>query len=280
MPAKTKAIVDWISVTVKANRMYPSDWYSSYEVRKKGMLGYDIHVVYTDGRIELSNSNRGDMGHHIIYTGECLRKMEEIYGQDAENIISFHHAQGHKFTRIDLAVDVIDGFTAKECIERYENQECISPLKRADKVQSISGKGDTLYIGRRGGDRMVRIYDKSAQTGTEGVWTRLEAEMRAFGAESVAKAIRDAKSPKKAIYAIIKGICDYKEWEEYQNAMGGSSQTLELGRKVTSGTEKWLIQKVAPSLAKFALDHDGFFQKFMDHVIDLMNEFSASNNKT
>lgn len=272
MTVSTNAIVDWISVTVKSGKLAVSDWTNDYKVMPKGLLGYNSQVMYEDGRIELSHTERPDMGHHLIYSGDCLRKMEVMYAMSAVNIVKFHAAQNHKFTRIDIAVDVKDGFTAKEAIERYENSECVSKLRRADKVQSITGKGDTLYIGRRGGDRMVRLYDKAAQTNTDGLWTRCEGEFRSFGAKAVVDHMNKSENPEKAIHAIIKGIVDYPQWVEYQNAMGGDMIDMKMERKVTSQTEKWLLEKVAPSLAKFADEHDGFLERFRMHVDDLINE--------
>lgn len=272
MTAKTKAIVDWISVTCKDGKLAPSDWTNDYQVNPKGMLGYPVRIDYSDGRIELSNPNRKDMGVHIIYSGECLRKMEQTYAMDAENIVIYHQAQGHKFTRLDIAIDIIDGFTARECIERYENKECVSKMRRADKVQSLSGRGDTIYIGRRGGDRLIRIYDKAAQTNTEGSWTRVEGEFRAFGAESVINAMRDAKSPKKAIYAIMRGIVDYPLWSDWNESLGEDKMVLEIGRKETNSTEEWLIKRVAPSIAKFAAEHEGWLEYYAELINQLIAE--------
>lgn len=273
---KTNSIIDWISVTVKSGRVSVSDWTNDYEERPKGLLGYTVQVWYKDGRIELSNPSRPDMGVHVIYNGECLRKMETMYAMDAIDIVKFHARQDHKFTRLDIAVDIVNGFSAKEAIERYEKGQCETKLRKANKNQEINAPGDTLYLGRRGGDRMMRIYDKAAQQKQDGRWTRVEGEYRAFGAISVVSAIMKAKDAKKAIYAILKGLVDYPEWKEYQEAMGGENMVLDIGRKVTNSTERWLLEKVAPSIAKFACEHDGWLDMFSAHVNDLINERIAN----
>lgn len=269
---ETTAIIDWISVTAKSGKLAVSDWTNTLTIKDKGMLGYSVQVVYDDGRIELSNPSRPDMGHHIIYSGSCLRNMEQTYGMDAEQIVRFHYQQGHKFTRLDIAIDVNEGFTAREAIERYEKNQALSKLRKANKIQAINGRGDTLYLGRRGGDRMVRIYDKAAEQNQEGKWTRIEIETRAFGAKAVLDYLMSAKNAKKAIYATIKGIVDYPQWKDWNEAMTGDAMVLKLDRKVTSATEEWLLQKVAPSLAKFAIDHEGFLDNFEQHVHLLMAE--------
>lgn len=269
-------IVDWISVTIKDGKICPSDWSNKYEVREKGLLGYTVQVEYDDGRIELSNPDRADMGHHVIYSGSTLREMEDRYGQSAFNIVKFHAKQGHRFTRLDVAIDVLDEFTARECIKQYEAGKCVSPLRRADAVLSLNDEGSTLYVGRRGGDRMVRIYDKAAQTGTEGVWTRIECELRGRGAYAMVNAISESADIQKTCISSIKSICDFPTWQQWSETLVQSPIPLDMERKLTSATEHWLMTKVAPSLAKFAYNHDGFLEKFAEHVNMLIIEMGAN----
>lgn len=272
MQVKTKSIIDWISVTVKSGKLAVSDWVNEYKVNEKGMLGYNLSIEYADGRIELANTNRPDMGNHIIYSGSCLRKMEEMYAMDAINIVKFHGRQGHKFTRLDIAVDITDGLIAEAAIDRYEGKQCETKLRKGGKVQEIDNPGATLYIGRRGGDRFVRIYDKAAEQRQEGVWTRVEGEFRSFGAVAVVEKLIEAKDGQKAISAILRGTADFPYWAEWKQAMSGDKEVLDIGRKVTNSTEEWLLKKVAPSLAKFSLDNEGFLDKFAKLVNEMMEE--------
>lgn len=272
----TNVIVDWISVTIKTGRIAPSGLPEQGIEAQKGLLGYPLRMDMPDGRIVLTNPNRPDMGTHVIYSGDTLKTLRDDYGVSDVGLAMFHHKAGHTITRIDVAMDVFDGFTAKECIERYENQECVSPLRKASKIQSITGNGDTLYLGARGGDRMVRIYDKAAQTNTEGLWTRIEGEYRAYGAKAILSALENSPNYKLAIPGILKGTVDYPDWMNWNQAMKEESIDLTLERKVTSQTEKWLLEKVAPSLAKFADEHDGFLEKFMQHVELMIQERKAN----
>lgn len=274
---KTRAIVDWISVTVKNGRASVSDWTNEYELQKGGMLGYTVKVIYADGRIELTNPNRKDMGIHIIYSGQCLRDMEKRYGIDAESIVQFHYRNDAKFTRIDIAVDIVDGLTARECIKKYENGECKTKLRVADKVERINGAGATLNLGSRGGDRFVRIYDKSAKQKIDGVWTRVEGEFRAYGAAAVVKGMNTVKNAKNAIYAIMRGIVDYPLWDNWNIAMGGEKTVLDIGRKTTTNTEKWLMEKCAPAIAKFAFNHEGWLDSFAKYVSELIAEMDGKH---
>lgn len=268
----TNVIVDWISVTCKQGRIAPYGIPEDGIEADKGLLGYSVRRDMPDGRVILNHPDRPDMGTHVIYSGKALENLRKEYAISDVGLVKFHHRQGHKFTRIDIALDVYDGFTAKEAIERYENEECISPLRVANKNQQIRGKGDTLYIGRRGGDRLMRIYDKAAETKTDGIWTRVEGEYRAFGAIAVVTALTSSPLLQKAIPGILRSTADFPNWKEWKEAMNADVIDMQIGRKETNSTEKWLLEKVAPSLAKFASEHDGFLDDFYKHVEMLIAE--------
>lgn len=268
-------IIDWISVTVKNTEWCPDGLEKFGEPKDKGMMGYSVREDMNDGRIILSNPSRPDMGKHIIYSGETLRHIEYFHNVTAQEIVTFHDENGHRFTRIDIAVDVFGSFTAKEAIERYENKECVSPMRSANKIQSITGKGDTLYIGRRGGAKMVRIYDKAAEQKSEGVWTRCEGEFRALAAATVARQIRESSQGEKTILAIMRGIVNFKGWEAWSEVFIHGEVTLPSSRKEIGNTEKWLIEKVAPSIARFADLNPEWWPKYVRIVEELMSERKA-----
>lgn len=273
---RVDAIIDWISVTVKSGKTFPSYLYSSGKEREKGMLGYTVVIDMPDGRIVMQNPSRPDMGTHVQYSGGAMEEIRKEHAISGVGLASFHATQGHKITRIDCAVDVFGGFTANECIARYEDGECKTPLRNARKVQEINGAGATLYLGRRGGDRMVRIYDKAAEQGVNGTWTRVEGEFRSNGAKKAVSNLINQDKQEQAIQGIVKGTVDYPDWGAWQEAMHQEPIDMSVERKKTDKTEEWLKTKVAPALAKLAKDRPEWLEQFRRHVDDMIIELQST----
>jgi hypothetical protein len=273
------AIVDWLSVTVKGDRKYPDDLPDGGIERKNGMLGYAVAIDTAFGAIMCFHPGRPDMGTHLVYSGKALRTMETDFGITPHGLVSWYQASGAQITRLDIAMDVKDGFTAKDAIKRYENGECATRLKVADKVQSITGKGDTLYIGRRGGEKMLRIYDKAAEQKVDGVWTRVEAELRGATARKVAEKLLERNKSYNFTSATIKGIADFPLWDEWLEALGGVSWNVPTEERAGGNTEEWLLSKVAPAIAKFSIEHDGWLEKYAEHINLLIAEL-LDNQRT
>lgn len=96
--------------------------------------------------------------------------------------------------RLDLAHDVQGGkLTLQQVREAYEAGAMDQPTGARPVLRSITDSdtraGDTLYVGRRGGARMLRVYEKGKQLlgrMAEGAaaevirsWVRVELELRA-----------------------------------------------------------------------------------------------------
>ncbi len=114
------------------------------------------------------------MGIHIEASGKGCRELEGDgividWSIFLKNIIE---AEG-KFSRLDVAIDDMTGCLSMPkiltclnsglIVSRYKTGRIISGRKLNDAAEL----GSTLYLGSPSSDTMIRIYDKTAESGEE-----------------------------------------------------------------------------------------------------------------
>jgi hypothetical protein len=159
-------------------------------------------------------------------------------------------AKGGRVSRIDVAIDIYgSGVTWKELQSQMPN--IVTKAKSAPQAKDAMGGGWTQYIGKRASQRMLRIYDKGAQTGSGLDHIRVELEAKGNRARSIAHSLaNDSDSMGGFIRAEIVDFCDFPGWGVWNDAMASESQPAQkTGRKETD-TRAWLIHTVAPVLAR------------------------------
>lgn len=88
---------------------------------------------------------------------------------------------GTRITRVDLAADDLDGvYSLQWALDRYQAGEFDKRGQRP-KLQEIkhhgSKDGDTLYVGSRKSENLLRVYEKGREQGDpDSPWVRYEAE--------------------------------------------------------------------------------------------------------
>ncbi|EIJ41858.1 putative phage replication protein RstA [Beggiatoa alba B18LD] len=137
-------------------------------------------IAYTD-----STSSKKNKGFYLSLSGlACL-------GLDVKAFIKQIQVFEPHITRIDLAVDYLDGLVNYDYVKqayfsglfnsggREPRHNVIEPKVHGEKVG-----GYTLYVGKRGGAKFCRAYEKNYQLLDEAVdnpfphWFRLEIEAR------------------------------------------------------------------------------------------------------
>lgn len=99
-------------------------------------------------------------------------KSRAIYNAFSENKV--------KKTRVDFAYDFFDsGFTTSRLWRNYIEPVFAGKKLKVSFVQSANG--DTIYIGSRQSNFMVRIYDKGKEQKTDQDWIRFEIEIKKDG---------------------------------------------------------------------------------------------------
>lgn len=180
-----KIIVDWLQFTLLKDdglqivfrilRLNPAD----FEKLDKGGLGYKDQLINNNVRIYY-NGNPG-MGINTSVSGKGCRYMES-QGIDLWSLL-FRLAQSAKIniTRLDLALDtsfkLIDKIRASIDKKKYiSKSRSISYICKSGKD---STRAETIYLGSRSSDLMIRIYDKAVEQGIEEIdWERWEIVLK------------------------------------------------------------------------------------------------------
>lgn len=261
----TRVSIDWLSITftwdafgVMAAQPL-NDALSKHIVEGLGMpftgqwqpcsplQGYGRAIVNKAGvRVNFSRPGSPN-GVHVVYSGGTLK----VY--DWEDLLLKAYKLNGQVTRIDLAYDVLGQFI--DIVDLYnevKSGRCITPSKKYSYIEGNSGQ--TLYIGSRQSERMLRIYDKAAETGSPGHWTRFELEAKGAKARQFAHYI--GAEGADAIPALI---LDFAEFATYKWQGGSPFDMHPVSIPSIKGKETdtaaWLANGVLPSFKRIAPDN-------------------------
>jgi len=212
--------------------------------------------------------DRPDMGVSIDVPGSALAKLDAFLLLD--------HITDNAFsaTRIDLAVDVREAWSADALSKQIEAGEHVTQSRKHRRI--VSDSGWTIYVGSRASQRMLRIYDKAAQTKQGGSWTRAELECKGDYARGITYYIQ--QNGLGSIPDIIKDFCDFPNYSPWRAAM--TSPTLFAGvpkLEKTTDTQAWLLNVVAPSLVNQLKADPAFDAKWAARMAALLGGVGGSD---
>lgn len=180
-----KIIVDWLQFTLLKDdgleivfrilKLSPAD----FEQLDKGGLGYKDQLINNNIRIYF-NGNQG-MGINTSISGKGCRYMES-QGQDLWSLVfRLERSDKINITRLDLALDtsvkLIDKIRLK--IDKKEYISKSRSISYICKSGTTSTRTETIYIGSRSSELMIRIYDKAVEQGIDGIdWERWEIVLK------------------------------------------------------------------------------------------------------
>jgi hypothetical protein len=256
---KTSGHLDWLAVTFPAD-LESGFWLpakllaSEFTVENKGPHGYTKTAVNDIGVIVLSEG-AARQGTHVVYTGEPLGVAREMGVTDRELVMHAVEYAG-RFTRLDVAVNILDGTLKPADLEHaYMHDGCDTSARAAGRVQTLNTDRDTLYIGSRASERMLRAYNKGAQLGTGEAWIRLELECKKLMAQAVASAIADNANTRAVINRAILEFVDFPYLPEWSKALRESDACIPPPTRKMHSTYRWLLEVVAPALARYQFEH-------------------------
>lgn len=261
--------VDWLSVTRQDNK-YPVTYPKEKKEMKRGMMGYDTGLEYIDGRMELCSSTRPEMGVHVIISGETISRLCELVKITSFDIVNDLGARG--VTRLDIAIDVKYGtLHIAELFNMLELDKVDTSIEKWLYLQGAKKQGETLYVGAPGSDKRVRIYDKSAESGTDYEWTRIELQYRHKYAKRAARALLGTSEPHLRVASMINEFINFKGNREWSMVMG--SDTIKLGKPEPSSSNRreWLLDTAATALASemvVGVDGKRFLEEFIRSALD------------
>lgn len=182
--------IDWISFTIKSNF---ESALATLSALQKGLslteaspgLGYKKAHKY--GLAIIMYDGTEAMGTHVVLSGKAVKQFNLSYS--IEPLIMHLKEYNYTIARLDLAMDIYSNYM--DIIENAINNKDYSTKSRRIKIikeleaNTNVVKGRTFYIGSRTSNKMLRIYDKGLEQGTDLDWTRFELELKAELAKDV-----------------------------------------------------------------------------------------------
>lgn len=262
--------IDWLegSVSESWRIPYPSDLTMEYKDHF-ALHGYTVGRLYKDGRWEMSNPARPDMGRHVQWSGDALEECP----LDAQELLEFEFKAGLSITRLDLAVDA-KNWRLKPSRARKEIQlgRCKTRAKKFPFRDDAVDVGDTQYVGKKNSQIFLRVYDKAAEMGVQQDYTRVELSLRAGRAHKAAASV--VSNPD--FRALVRGYADFPYWNAWCAVMEVDPIKLPKEQRI-GNTERWLFNTVAPSLARYHFEHPerGILHQFLERYAQELAEIEA-----
>lgn len=193
------------------------------------------------------------MGIHVQWGGSALQ------GESLLDRLDYAIAAGGTITRLDIAVDIMAPWNIRKFYETALDGGAETQARKFSIVESTTGT--TMYAGSRSSQKYLRIYDKQAQTGGARPWTRVEMECKGEFAGRIAKYIM--QEGLHSIPQIIRGYIDFPSVAEWAVVMNSNEPAISSpAPQKWRNTRGWLLETVAPALAKYEQENPGFMAEF------------------
>lgn len=236
--------------------------------------GYRTAVEFPCGLSIMYNGATKTMGAHYQYSGRALNALRAENVTDIE-ILEYHAAQGHKCTRIDLALDVKGDelFEVQLSLAVNRNQRS-GTARNVNEVRSLTDAGRTIYVGSRASDVFTRIYNKAAEQKVSGYWTRCEVELKGKQAQNAVLTVLAEGLP--SVAAICRHLLTVKvgfDFPGWRDMLTGRLQSISQSQQPERRTRKWLLETCVKSLTRYCLEHpeENFLDVFQAAVSDMMH---------
>lgn len=178
----TSFCVDWISATFKEGSpppKLPDPICELGDVPLTPRTGYARALELSPaGRVDW-HPTRPSQGVGYEWRGNDMKHLRKAGVSDHIWPVTLT-AEGCQVTRFDFAIDLkFPGPHPRQMRAALKADEAKTPARSVDYYEQDRGsQGATLYLGTRKSDRMLRIYDKAAESGENAPWTRIEIVLR------------------------------------------------------------------------------------------------------
>lgn len=197
---KMNFILDWLEFTYKVPSeegfcifdSFLEDFpeidkvFADMKLLDHGMHGYTKCFTFTDDFMIWFNPDHEEMGVHVVFPGHGMYKLCEIFDlpgmedfADAKSLFEILTNRHCKITRIDIAYDDFDKvITPFDYNNFMVNGRIRTKARSWSFIASGQLSGGTFYLGKRGRERFIRIYDKDFESGGKIPSIRYEFELR------------------------------------------------------------------------------------------------------
>jgi len=276
IPPENRSLLDWVAFTLKVENPLamlkviglPPALFTEFQY---GFSGYRKSLRF--GNISVYYAGREGMGCHVEISGQGCRQFE---AQFAENpwleLFTTALAAGANFTRLDLAIDNVDGALSLErlcdALQDHDTQvrSRFGEWRRILKGSFNRGEqvtGETIYLGSAKSHLMFRIYNKAQESGLVGVWLRFEIQLREKRAQEAAKLLISPVPVGSLAVGIINNYfaiindddanvsrCSLQAWwSAWLQSTDKITLTTERDIKLVSDSMEFIKRQYAPSLA-------------------------------
>lgn len=299
-PTENRCIIDWFAFTLPFKNV--SEVFNLLNLKEEtftsnGRGGMGYKNAHRFQQITVFSDGADNMGCHVEMSGQGCRQYETDGLEWRELITRIFAVKGH-FTRLDIALDVVDGTLPLEKIEEYYSTNRFRSFFRRSQLikndlltaDGPLSSGFTRYFGSKTSRTLFRIYDKAAQMGLPDAvsWIRFEIQLRDERAEFASELILKRDDLGKIAVAVInhnlsfieldvpsnKSLCTLAIW---WSSWLQTTEKLKLTKKklirLLDQCREHLIKQYAPTIAmlKEGLGFTGFK--------DFMRDIIAEGNK-
>lgn len=244
----------------------------------KPLHGYTIAVRHESGAKAMTG--RSDMGTHLIVSGSALAAFATD-GQPGPELVAHMASLNARFTRLDLALDVINSRLNFLQAFRDIDEDRAETQSRAYLLVQSNDKGWTLYVGSRSSDRFFRVYNKYAEVRRKAQvppdcedWVRFELSLSRVWARIGASLVERHTVP-LVVPSAIKAFIHLPNNRRWAACLSGA--TIRIGHSTTRGhdTQFWLLESVTKTLAREIVNDPDFAEKFRVRTNERVAEEAA-----
>jgi hypothetical protein len=285
---EVSAGIDWISATYPYDydrnglaMVYRNDIENKVETAARN--GYTRAWRVGSGAIIQKNPERPDMGIHVTYSAKAIARACAMDNGSQKDLLDFLMIGG-KITRLDICVDAIDsGIIIEELYNQAKKGKVKTRSRSISHINSaiINQEGNgasTMYIGsQKKRKKLLRVYDKGEQLGLKIDLKRFELEMHGDISNNAAGHLVDKKEAAYPPYikGMIKGFADFTDTDAGK-VFDAKGIKIAVPQYKKSDTAAWLVNVVAPTLARESFLDYSVLQSFLDRF---QSEFEILQEK-
>lgn len=295
---ENQILYDWVSVTSKIHGtddfirlLGMTDEKIVWEI-VKGAHGYHDRLYY-DG-ISIHYNGREDMGIWLEMSGQGCRTFETYGSGKYEDIFAevLSDPDEVHITRLDIAFDDhTDVLDIDQICTDTEEQEYVSRFRGWQVTRSDGGNSVTL--GSRSSEILIRIYDKAAERGYEDGrhWVRCELQLRRERALAYISQTCTAGEAYKGVLLnylryVEPDVFDMNKWrwplKDYWDNLCGSAARIRLYSKPGTeynilNLERFVFEQAGNAIQTYQIIYGE--ERFQERLKERSTQLSAKYSK-
>lgn len=267
----SRALIDWLSISVVAPEGTGLEWISSvlfglfsierscWEPTGRGWFGYSQRINLGEfGLLAYGGERQRGTVHFELNAHACARV------SDWPLVQAWGEATAARITRVDLAYDDFAGQTTNITqVLSWHREGGFTTGGRPPKARLIddleTGEGKTFYVGKRQHGKLLRGYEKGKQLGRpDDPWFRVEVELHNKGRIIPWDVLTDPGRYLAGAYPCLSILANE------QSRIATQRRSLEL---TYDRMERWVSEAAGKALNVMMTVHDGDALSVMDRLL-------------